>query len=118
MTSSLPGAGSEKRAGCAFSTPTTSRMLSSTARPGGLSRPATTTSAIAIAASGFQERRRGCGSRSANALAHDGERAHARLVLVRDLDLLELALSHRFLQRVEPSAEARVDRPAREAEQF
>ena len=42
-TSSRPGAGSEKSAGCASSTPTTSRISSRTARPGGLSSPATTT---------------------------------------------------------------------------
>ena len=118
MTSSRPGAGSEKRAGCASSTPTTSRISSSTARPGGLSRPATTTSSH----------------------RHDGDR------LPRAPPRLRLALgegraarlptsaraprarpgsrsapvpsSQPLLERVEPAAQARVDGSPRQAEQL
>ena len=92
VTSNRPGAGNEKSAGCAFSTPTTSRISSSTARPGGLSSPATTTSA----SGDRRDRLPRAAPRLRLALgercAHDGQRPLARLVLVRELDPLQLAL--------------------------
>ena len=90
MTSSRPGAGSEKSAGCACSTPTASRISSSTARPGGLSSPATTASPTTSAAIGFQERRCGVGSRSPKAALTTCPRTLARVVLAGNLDPLEL----------------------------
>ena len=64
-TSSRPGAGSEKRAGCARSIPTASRMESSTACPGGLATaPATTATAASTTTGRHTLRSRGAGVRS------------------------------------------------------
>ena len=72
QTSSRPGAGSEKSAGCARSTPTTSRISSSTAIPGGLSTAASAATRTAIASAGRNILRRcSTGCRSENAVRHD-----------------------------------------------
>ena len=120
VTSSRPGAGSEKSAGCAFSTPTTSRIVVEHRAAGRAEQPRRATDDA-------RARRRDRLPRSARRLrlalcerrAHDRPRALARLVLVRDLDPLELALLTRVsFERVEAAAQARVDGPARQAEQL
>ena len=124
-TSSRPGAGSEKSAGCACSTPTASRSESSTARPGGLSdaRRATATRPRPRAPpqrAARPRRQARARRRPRRTTSHDrscassspgtGSRSRAQP--------LTAPLLQQRRERVEAAAQARVDRAARQVEQL
>ena len=111
-----PARGSEKSAGCARSTPTTSCRSPSTARPGGEASAAARAAPASATAIGHRRRSRDTGA-LLERRRDDAPCPVARRLRVRDLEPPSAPPSQTVPHRVEAAPQPRVDRSARQLEE-